>query len=370
LKNNVKLKWICELGTHYNDSLFNSLHRNNKLNLEVFYILEKLDSHPWKNNKRLYKFKYYKKIFFIDWRLFFQGLTERKTVWIIGGWFDLTSLLTILFRSFFKWNYIIWTDTPDTRARPKTIFNLFRNILLKYILNNASYVMGTGRQSIPSLNKLGARENKIVNMPYFIDTTLFNPLNESIFFANSPIVFLSAGRLINKIKGYDLAINALAKIKIKHPDFKFHYKIAGIGDDLDSLKNLVVELDLIDEVEFVGWLEANELPKFLQLGHYFLHPARYEPYGVSVLEAMAAGLIVIGSDSTGAVLDRIIVDYNGFIHSSGSSQSLYEQIEKTIILPHETKVAMRQNSYNLALEWDVKKGHDIIIKLIEEICVA
>jgi glycosyltransferase involved in cell wall biosynthesis len=366
----VNVKWICELGTHYNDSLFNSLNTNDKINLEVFYILEKLESHPWKKNKRIYNFKYYKKVFFIDWRLLRNGITKRRTVWIIGGWFDLTSLLILLFRSFCKWNYIIWTDTPDTRERPKTIFNLIRNIVLKHILNNATYVMGTGKHSIPILQKLGARGNKIVNMPYFVDTFLFNPLSESNFFANGPTVFLSAGRLINKIKGFDLALSSLAKIKLKYPDFKFQYKIAGIGDDLYSLNKLVVELDLINEVEFVGWLEANELPNFLQLGHYFLHPARYEPYGVSILEAMAAGLIVIGSDSTGAVLDRIIADYNGFIHSSGSSQSLYEQIEKTIILPRGTKVSMRKNSYNLALEWDVKKGHDIIIKLIEEICVV
>jgi glycosyltransferase involved in cell wall biosynthesis len=366
----ANVKWICELGTHYNDILFNSLYTNDKLNLEVFYILEKLESHPWKNNTRIYNYKYYRKVCFIDWRLLRKGITERKTVWIIGGWFDLTSLLIIIFRSFCKWNFIIWTDTPDTRARTKTIFNLIRNKVLKHILNNATYVMGTGKHSIPILHKLGARENKIVNMPYFVDTSLFNPVNESVFFTNGPTVFLSAGRLINKIKGYDLALNSLAKIKIKHPDFKFQYKIAGIGDDLESLKKLVVELDLIHEVEFVGWLESNELPKFLQLGHYFLHPARYEPYGVSVLEAMAAGLIVIGSDSTGAILDRVIIDYNGFIHSSGSSHSLYEQIEKTIMFPLETKLSMRQKSYNLALEWDVKKGHEIIIQLIEEICVV
>jgi glycosyltransferase involved in cell wall biosynthesis len=202
-------------------------------------------------------------------------------------------------------DYIIWTDTPDTRYRPKTLFNCFRNLLLKRILSHATFVMGTGAHSLPILLKLGARHNKVVNLPYFIDTSLFNPINENVFFANSPIVFLSAGRLINKIKAYDLALKALAKKKIKHPDFRFCYKIAGVGDDFDLLKKLVVELDLVEEVEFVGWLEANELPYFFKQGHYFLHPARYEPYGVSILEAMAAGLIIIGSDSTGAILDRI-----------------------------------------------------------------
>ncbi len=211
----INVKWICELGTHYNDILFNTLDSNDNLNLEVFFIIEKLGSHPWKYNKRLYKFKNYKTFFSVDWRLLRQGLTERKTVWIIGGWFEFTALLIILFRSFLNWNYIIWTDTPDTRHRPKTLFNCFRNLLLKWILSHATFVMGTGKQSVPILHNLGARQNKTLNLPYFIDISLFNPADENYFFANSQIIFLSAGRLINKIKGYDLALLALATIKKK-----------------------------------------------------------------------------------------------------------------------------------------------------------
>ena len=364
----INVKWICELGTHYNDILFNTLDSNDNLNLEVFFIIEKLGSHPWKYNKRLYKFKNYKTFFSVDWRLLRQGLTERKTVWIIGGWFEFTALLIILFRSFLNWNYIIWTDTPDTRHRPKTLFNCFRNLLLKWILSHATFVMGTGKQSVPILHNLGARQNKTLNLPYFIDISLFNPADENYFFANSQIIFLSAGRLINKIKGYDLALLALATIKKKYPDFKFLYRIAGIGQDFELLKSLATELNLIEEVEFVGWLEADELPKFFQNGHFFLHPARYEPYGVSVLEAMAAGLIVIGSDSTGAILDRIENDYNGFVHESASCQSLYEQMEKITTFSNDKLISIRRNSLYQSNVWDIKRGNDILIKIIEEAC--
>lgn len=366
----INVKWICELGTHYNDLLFNTLHTNDKLNLEVYFILEKLESHPWKYNKRFYNFKNYKKTFYVDWKLLRLGITDRKTVWIIGGWFDLTALLIILFRSFFNWNYIIWTDTPDKRVRPKTLFNFFRNILLKHILSHATFVMGTGKHSIPILNKLGAKHDKALSLPYFIDLKLFNPVVDDCFFTNSKIIFLSAGRLINKVKGYDLSLLALARIKKKYPHFDFIYKIAGIGQDFELLKSLAIELDLMEEVHFVGWLEANELPMFFQNGHVFLHPARYEPYGVSILEAMAAGLIVIGSNSTGAILDRIENDYNGFVHESESFQSLYEQIEKIATLSNDKLISIRRNSLNFSKEWDIKKGNDTLIKLIEEVCAV
>ncbi len=134
------------------------------------------------------------------------------------------------------------------------------------------------------------------------------------------------------------------------------------------LKSLATELNLIEEVEFVGWLEADELPKFFQNGHFFLHPARYEPYGVSVLEAMAAGLIVIGSDSTGAILDRIENDYNGFVHESASCQSLYEQMEKITTFSNDKLISIRRNSLYQSNVWDIKRGNDILIKIIEEAC--
>ena len=68
-----------------------------------------------------------------------------------------------------------------------------------------------------------------------------------------------------------------------------------------------------------------------------------------------AGLIVIGSDSTGAILDRIENDYNGFVHESASCQSLYEQIEKITKFSNDTLISIRRNSLNISQKWDIKK---------------
>jgi starch synthase len=53
-----------------------------------------------------------------------------------------------------------------------------------------------------------------------------------------------------------------------------------------------------------------------------LHPARCEPYGVVVLEAMASGLTVIASDATAAAVDRIEGGVNGFLHISDDGDDL------------------------------------------------
>jgi glycosyltransferase involved in cell wall biosynthesis len=58
----------------------------------------------------------------------------------------------------------------------------------------------------------------------------------------------------------------------------------------------------------------------------FSPPARTEPYGVSVLEAMACGAIVVASDQTAAALDRIDNGVNGFLHASNDVNGLSSRI--------------------------------------------
>jgi glycosyltransferase involved in cell wall biosynthesis len=146
------------------------------------------------------------------------------------------------------------------------------------------------------------------------------------------------------------------------------YRIAGVGSDLEILKEMTLNLNLSNHVEFVGWLESYELPEFFSNGHYFLHPARYEPFGVSVIEAMAAGLIVIGSDVTGAILDRVVHDESGFIHISGSKESLFEQIEKIMQLSNNEILIVRKNSMEMSNKWNIGAGIKIINTIIEITC--
>ena len=364
----LRVNWICELPTHYNDVLFNEMAKNQNTDFTIFYILKKLDTHPWKSSTRNYTFIFYKRFVFVDWRLLIKALTESKTIWIIGGWFDITSLLIIFFRSLFGWNYVIWTDTPDIRKRKKSLYNISRSILLKHILSKATFVLGAGQHSLPVLHELGAAPQRTVNMPYFVDTTSFKPLDSNAFFKRSKLVFLSAGRLLNDVKGFDLALSALANFKSNYPNVDFVYRIAGVGSDLEILKEMTLNLNLNNQVEFVGWLESYQLPEFFSNGHYFLHPARYEPFGVSVIEAMAAGLIVIGSDVTGAILDRVVQDKIGFIHIAGSKQSLLEQIEKIMQLSNNEILNIRKNSIEISNKWNIGAGKKIINNIIEIIC--
>ena len=67
--------------------------------------------------------------------------------------------------------------------------------------------------------------------------------------------------------------------------------------------------------------------KFYLKAHALIHPScTHDSYPNAVLEGMAAGLVVFGSDVSGSVTDRIENGVSGFIHQAGNVEQLAAQI--------------------------------------------
>lgn len=110
------------------------------------------------------------------------------------------------------------------------------------------------------------------------------------------------------IKGQEDFIRAAAIVCGLRDDVEFI--IAGedkslSGQNRQSIERLIAELDLNQRVRLSGWVDdiAELLPTF----DLFVSPSRSEPFGLSIVEAMAAGTPVVASMSEGA---REIIDGN------------------------------------------------------------
>ncbi len=96
-------------------------------------------------------------------------------------------------------------------------------------------------------------------------------------------------------KGLDVVLAAIASLRDQGVALRL--KIAGDGPVKDELMQLAGRLGLTDRVEFCGWMtEAGDYLSGLDL---FLCPSRVEPFGLVVIESMAAGVPVIASDIDG-----------------------------------------------------------------------
>jgi glycosyltransferase involved in cell wall biosynthesis len=218
-----------------------------------------------------------------------------------------------------------------------------------------------------ALERMNCDRYKLVNFPYFVDLDFFTPIDKSRNKRlNNRLIFLSSGRLVNSHKGYDLAIGALGIVKERMLNERFLYKVAGVGPDKGALESLAKEVGISENLELVGWLEPEALPNFYRAGDVFLHPAPFDPYGNSVLEAMACGVPVIGSDQVGSVIDRIRHMKNGIVHRAKDIEDLARKIID-ILSCSETLGTLGAEARKTAELWPVSRGIETIKLMVANV---
>jgi glycosyltransferase involved in cell wall biosynthesis len=365
-----QLHWLCWQPTPYNDFLFRSLAADPEIDLTVHFREKVLASHPWQGELALgFKSRVYQRRLGLDWQLLRLAMHDERSFFVIGGWNEPTIFVLINLLITRRRPLTIWTDTPRTGPEGNRFKEAVRNLWLKWVFVHASWVLGTGRVALAALAKMGCPENKLINFPFVVDLEFFSPKPSGGSAIPGPLTFVSSGRLVNSLKGYDLALRALAEARDrlggKAPDFK--YRLAGTGADQENLEALVRRLGLAGQVEFVGWLETSALPEFYRSGQVLLHPAHYDPFPNAVLEAMACGLTVIGSDAAGSVVERIVHGHNGLIHRAGEVRDLADQI--VFALENSDKIKeMAKNGRATAEDWPVRRAVATIEELLRKYC--
>jgi len=109
-------------------------------------------------------------------------------------------------------------------------------------------------------------------------------------------IILSVSHLI-KIKGIDLNLKAIAKLKQKYPDII--YLIIGKGKERKELEKLVIKLNLQDMVIFIGEGPHYKVMEYMASCDIFSLPSWNEGFGVVYLEAMVHGKPIIGCKGEG-----------------------------------------------------------------------
>ncbi len=98
------------------------------------------------------------------------------------------------------------------------------------------------------------------------------------------------GRLVEQ-KDYPTQLRALA-LAARH--WPVRMIVAGAGPLADALRDLARRLGVADRVRWLG--ERRDVPTVLRCLDAFVIASKFEPFGVSVLEAMAAGLPIVSTD--------------------------------------------------------------------------
>ncbi len=162
------------------------------------------------------------------------------------------------------------------------------------------------------------------------------PNNEKLFNnREEKFVILSVGEL-NVNKNHKSVIEALSKLGNK----KIEYRICGKGDKLNELQILAKKLNVDEQVKFLGYL--NNLEKQFIEADLFILPSLREGLSVSLMQAMAYGVPVIGSNIRG---NSTLIETNkgGFLFNSNDSSEIAKQINRFV---NDKKLCLEFGLYN------------------------
>ena len=225
------------------------------------------------------------------------------------------------------------------------IINFFRNLILKkadIITVISNYLAGYAS----NINK----KAKIYVIPNGADTKRF--LNRNLPAMSHEKQIITISRLVPK-NGVEDLIDAFKILDSKGQAANVRLLIVGWGPLEQSLKSKVKKLNLEDKVEMLGEVLPDDLPNYLAKADIFVRPSLSEGLGIAFLEAMAAGIPIIGT-AVGGIPDFLIDGETGLFCKVNDPEDLADKIN--MILNNEMlKQRLIENAKKLVEErysWD------------------
>ncbi len=150
--------------------------------------------------------------------------------------------------------------------------------------------------------RAGIRMNKLVQIPNGVDLKRFRParadddLRRRLGLSGKGPVIGTVGRMVAE-KGQIFLIQAIALLKDSHPEIRC--LLIGQGPLLEELKKQAKMLGVFENCVFPGVFE--DIERLYPLMDVFVLPSLREPFGLVLLEAMAAATPVVATAAGGPV---------------------------------------------------------------------
>lgn len=160
-------------------------------------------------------------------------------------------------------------------------------------------------------------------------------------------ILCTASRLVHK-NAIDDVIRALALLPAT-----VRFEVAGTGPDEETLKDLARTQGVEARVTFAGHIDHAQLPQLLERADIFIRPSRSEGMGNAFIEAMAAGLPVIGT-AVGGIPDFLKDGDTGYTVDVNNPKSIAAVVERIIKNKEEADaIATRGKALAGQYDWDI-----------------
>ncbi|MBI3981076.1 glycosyltransferase [Candidatus Microgenomates bacterium] len=316
-----------------------------------------------------------------------KSLDELEGVKIIrrGGFYTVYfwAFIYYLFRLRGKYDFIIDSQngvpflTPLYSSLPKfvLIFHIHQEVFRRHLrfpfsqlarfIESRLTPLVYKKQKFITISESSKKEMLKLGMGIAQEIKVINPgieevYPEDILPKSKTVLFSYLGRL-KPYKNVDIAIKAFSRLKEKYDTAKLI--IAGDGEDRDRLKNLVRELKLESSIEFLGKVNDAEKNKVLSQSWAVLQPSSIEGWGITVIEANAAGTCVIASNVSG-LKDSVVEGKTGILVPPRQIEAWYDAMLK-IAQDRNLRLVMSLEAQTWARNFSWEKSAEELLRHIE-----
>lgn len=219
--------------------------------------------------------------------------------------------------------YVISVWGSDVYEFPKRSF--IHKSIFKFNMRRADSICSTSHDMAREIGKYSNKE--IVVTPFGIDCDEYRPKNK----ADGNEIIVGTVKKLEEPYGIEYLIKAFSLFIKRHPGLKgVRLVIVGGGILEEKLRRLADEIGISSRVKFVGRVDQDKVPMYLNSFSVYAALSLSESFGVAVLEASACAVPVVVS-SVGGLPEVVINNETGFIVPSMDIESAADAIEKLVM---------------------------------------
>lgn len=351
-----KVALIHNIISPYRIPLFESLSNNESLELKVFYCAHIHKERMWNIDKSNnydyevlsgYTFEHLGVVCHLNPSIIFKLINGKYDVAIIGGYSDLTMILSVIISRIIDIPLILWSEGI---AFSNSVFSKFINPYIKFVVEDAGAIIVPGTLSKELYTKLGSKEEKIFIAPNIVDNDAFTYYYNKFSSHKEELkigqgikgkrVILYMGRLV---EGKGIKYLLIAYKMLKKEIENINLVIVGDGPLRGYLNDFCMKED-IGDVIFAGWAQTIEQRSiYYSIADVFILPTLKDVWGLVLNEAMLFGLPVISTTAAGGSKDLIYPGENGYIVEPANIEQIYVSIKKILMDDHLAKSMGRKS---------------------------
>ncbi len=203
-----------------------------------------------------------------------------------------------------------------------TYKGILRKLITRYVVGKAAAVI-----AVSEVLKQAMLSSHLINENYFVVPNVVDPPHLIEPHDERPDIlkqFLHVSCFDNRSKNISGLLEAIFELSKRRSDFRC--LLVGEGPDLESMKQLAMELGVLEKtVFFVGLKEDKDLASLYDEADFTVLSSRYETFGTVIVESLACGTPVISTPV--GIAPEVINDKNGILVPAEDILALTEAID-------------------------------------------